>query len=947
MFYLFDKNEKLINVISRREIHNAVQVEKLNSLITLDVGFKNIDYAKITKAEYIGHFDYDNKEVFYMYKIITNITERKSSLNAVHVVFDELKSNGYIREKRPKNLLASQALEIILNGTRWEVGKVYSVSRATSNWYDNTRLEALSDFIEKWNVELKYRIVLENNIVTHRYIDIYDYAGEDNGKRIVYGSNAVTVKAEENKNIYTALIGRGKGEEKVDETGTATGGYGRKINFKNVEWKISKGDPLDKPLGQEYLENKKATALYGFSNGNPRTKIIEFGECEDPKKLLELTYNELLRCSRPQVVLEASVDKIGKCGIGERINIIRRDIGLFYTARVFEIERNLLNDKFTKVTLGDYIPTNAEKNAEKIKNKLQSLEDALNDFKDSAKKENDSLLLKLQEGLEKIYYNEDGYDYELKANNEYNLPAGFYSFNKPINENPTKVIYIGAGKMAIANSKKSDGSWEWKTFGTGDGLVADTVVAGTLRGGSVKWNLEDGTFLIGKNEDDYLLKFDGSTLKFGDSSIKSENLDEPLKEELKGESSFTHIVYADNGDEEGTFFIEPKDHKWIGIAVTDDPIRPILKSDYKWSKYTGEDGKRGPKGEDGRPGKDGSLAQLPESLKNWDSKSTEINGKYVYTPELFVGTDRDSTYNRTGIYMGDGIRTGEGFISGICGLSNGNVVWTMAPTGAGYIGYDSNRRISWNSRGEVNIPKIRSSDIETKAITTDLLYPGNNNRIVLERGYSPGSNNCKSIDANGSAIRLKVDADTYISMRDSGIVEMYSRNVQFFKFDPRESWYYNGQEGEGWLVLHDAHVSMGWLEYSVYSTRSDRRLKENIKYIKNKEKGLNRENIFDFIKSVDLASYKYKKIGGNNLSMIAQDVEEFKFIKDYLVGKNKDGIRLINTGNYTSMMHIALQEEIKKREVLEDKVKSQEARIEKLEKLLLNGGKNHVINGNA
>ena len=76
--------------------------------------------------------------------------------------------------------------------------------------------------------------------------------------------------------------------------------------------------------------------------------------------------------------------------------------------------------------------------------------------------------------------------------------------------------------------------------------------------------------------------------------------------------------------------------------------------------------------------------------------------------------------------------------------------------------------------------------------------------------------------------------------------------------------------------------------------------------------------------------------------MIAQDVEEFKFIKDYLVGKNKDGIRLINTGNYTSMMHIALQEEIKKREVLEDKVKSQESRIKRLEKLLLNGGEKNA-----
>ena len=101
----------------------------------------------------------------------------------------------------------------------------------------------------------------------------------------------------------------------------------------------------------------------------------------------------------------------------------------------------------------------------------------------------------------------------------------------------------------IANSKKSDGSWNWSTFGTGDGFVADVISAGTLKGGKVKWNLEDGTFLIGESEDNYLLKFDGSTLKFGSGSIGKSDLSEELKQELKGKDgeSFKYNLIS-NGD---------------------------------------------------------------------------------------------------------------------------------------------------------------------------------------------------------------------------------------------------------------------------------------------------------------------------------------------------------------------------------------------------------------
>ena len=364
----------------------------------------------------------------------------------------------------------------------------------------------------------------------------------------------------------------------------------------------------------------------------------------------------------------------------------------------------------------------------------------------------------------------------------------------------------------------------------------------------------------------------------------------------------------------------------------------------------------------GKDGKDGSFEDLPPALKAWNGKATEISGGYVFTPELFIGNG--AYENKTGIYAGNSIRTkfqGEWYnIAGAVGMENGEANWMFTHSGNFILGRKPGETIQLGSDGRAIIPMIKTNMIETGAITaekieagaitaekirageitTDFLYPGTNERIILERGYDPGSNDCKSIDANGGAIRLKANSGTYIAMRQSGGVGMYSGGDLFFNFNPNEEWIYNDGErsGSGVLSLYDARVSMGWLQYYIYTVRSDRRVKDNIKYIEDESKSINRSNIFDFVKTVDLATYQYKKFSGSNLSMIAQDVQRFRFIQDYLVVKDSEGLLSINMGNYTATLHIALQEEIKKREALEDKVSKLEEELAGIKKLLKERG---------
>jgi len=99
------------------------------------------------------------------------------------------------------------------------------------------------------------------------------------------------------------------------------------------------------------------------------------------------------------------------------------------------------------------------------------------------------------------YFNQDSYNYDLKVGNVYGLPSGYYSFDAPIEQNPTRAIYIGGGIMAIANSKTTDGVWNWRTIATGDGFIAENMFAESLTAnlirGGLQTSLNDRSWLTG------------------------------------------------------------------------------------------------------------------------------------------------------------------------------------------------------------------------------------------------------------------------------------------------------------------------------------------------------------------------------------------------------------------------------------------------------------------
>ena len=607
--FLFNNDEKLIGTVSPLE---GIQNEEINKIQTIEC--TTVYSELIEKASYIGHKDYSDNRIFHLYKIdhVTKTSTTDVKIVGVHTFFDDMESDGYVKDFRPTNRELVGVLTTILDGSRWQLGTVNIQRRYTGNFYYVTRKEAISKLIEATQIEIKPRLEFSRGKIKGRYLDVFTRLGARNGKVFVHGRDLLTVSEKKSQGaIYTAVVGRGKGEE------TDTGGYGRRISFKDVEWRRTSGQPVDKPVGQEYVEIPAMTKLYGFEKGTkPRIKIVEFQDEEDKEKLLRLSYEWLEKNSRMQVEYSAKVLNVGNLELGDTVGIFNPKLGIKYETRVFKVKRNLVNNKLTEFGIGDKVNTSPFSRTIELAKEMKNFQDDTVYWLD-----------KIRERLSDKLINEDGYNYDLKADNEYKVPAGYYSFDKPIDQNPTKVVYMGAGKIAIADSKKPTGEWNWKTFLDGRGATLDLINTGVLKAGRIQsadgrsyWDLDTGEFHMEQSAINEAVKtvVNGKVQEIVGEVKK--NL--PTKEELKGKSSYLHKKYSDFAD--GRNMSDNSTLKYIGIYTGDKQQAPTNVSEYSWTKIK-VDGKLYKAYSNSLNGLDFTLVEPDENAKLFAKNRPRVN----------------------------------------------------------------------------------------------------------------------------------------------------------------------------------------------------------------------------------------------------------------------------------------------------------------------------------
>ena len=423
MIYLFNQTEELIDEIDEASLAEFTHTIELNQFDRASFEVP-VDYKPkiIKEAQFFGFQSRDR--AFCLFRI----SEKSYDIGLTVQGIDRAESDLHsfiIEDKRPGGT-ASDVLREILKGTGYQLGDIdgLTINGNMSFYYISVR-QALVKLIESYACEFRVRYTFVENKIIGRYIDLNQRFGRKTGHQFEYGSNILNITYEESSDeVVTALIGRGKGEQSTDESGEATGGYGRRIQFKDVSWSVAKGDPVDKPAGQNYVANETARNIYGLhQNGviKHRFGVYTNEDIEDPVELLKATYKELQRLSVPIVTFKANLLDLANAieqdvWIGDSVGIVRDQIGIAFEARIHKLIIDKLDDNRSVVELGDYQTLQAKDRS----SRQQAIKDAVSGFSEGLIEEAiaNEVERRNKEFDEKIRVNKLEFDNELQRAKE-------------------------------------------------------------------------------------------------------------------------------------------------------------------------------------------------------------------------------------------------------------------------------------------------------------------------------------------------------------------------------------------------------------------------------------------------------------------------------------------------------------------------------------------------
>ena len=416
-----------------------------------------------------------------------------TALNSVYEL-----TYDYIEDRRPYSYGFLKALQVALENTRWECGTVDQSGTVSSGltFYHTSARSALNDILECGG-ELETVIEVGGEGVTSRKIGIRQHRGESSThRRFTYTKDLVSIGRTEHYGAITACYGYGKGVE------TDSGGYGRKLTF---------GDIND---GKNYVEDAAALKAWGRPDGKGGFAHV-FGEyedsdCEDAAVLLSETRAYLDEHKEPGMTYEADVVDLVQfgrswegVGVGDDVQIVDAEFSpeLRCQGRVTKLVTDLLGGTQT-VTLGNVTETMADMWAAQ-QQKVSSLSKRSSNW-DVAANTPAAYLQQVIDGLN-AQFNTQGMSYCFTS-----FEQGTIWASVPLDENglPTKTggsaIQVCSQGFRIASGTKADGSWDWRTFGTGEGFTADLITTGSLlaslitagtiqdKTGNNYWNLDTG-----------------------------------------------------------------------------------------------------------------------------------------------------------------------------------------------------------------------------------------------------------------------------------------------------------------------------------------------------------------------------------------------------------------------------------------------------------------------
>lgn len=409
---------------------------------------------------------------------VKNKEKKDSGVSAdLTPVFLDAKNDCFLVDIRPTDKNGQEALDLMTAPNARYTAKSDIKTVSTAYYQTMNLIEAINgnndnSFVNRWGGEILY-----NNYT----VTINERAGGDYGVQVMYGKNIVKDGFSESidmSDVVTRLVPKSynghmiEGEEPWVDSPLIkkypTVHYGV-MTFENVKMREDAGED-DEENGVTICDTQAQleTAL--------RKKCEEQFEsgADKPKVTIEANM-ELLQNTE----LYEDVKDLEKVSLGDTVHCNHSKLGIKSDARVIELEWDAIRNKLTSVTLGEF-----------QYNFLNDVSSVMSRV-DQAIRSDGTLIGQQIQGII------NGVKAQMRAQStiakKQNVRAILFEDLDP--KSPTYgAMCQGTLGFEIASKRTADGrDWDWRTFGTGQGFIADFIIAGTMLADRIK----GGTLQLG------------------------------------------------------------------------------------------------------------------------------------------------------------------------------------------------------------------------------------------------------------------------------------------------------------------------------------------------------------------------------------------------------------------------------------------------------------------
>ena len=414
---------------------------------------------------------------------ITEVTKDDTSVNAIaRPIFLDSVGDCFCIDVRPTNKTGQQALEDILSPNSKYSGSSDILTTNTAYYQMMNAMECIASddsrsFLKRWGGEIIY-----NNFE----IIINERCGGDYGVQLLYGKNIPSEGMSQTINVddvVTRVIPKAfngyylPGDSPwVDSP--IIGNYPtvvtKVIEYENIRLESDvEGDDTSGliicPTMDDVYSALRTAAAEEFSKGNIDKPIVTI-ECD--MVLLENTEEY------------KAFKNLERVGLGDTIYCRHDVLDIVTEARVVKLVYDGITDSVKEVTIGEVQPNYVDRIASTIKSVEKALTpsggvvaERIEGFIDGALAQ-----LRLQNSIAK---RQDVHAILFEDTDPQSATFG--------------AMALGTQGFQISHERTTDGrDWVWTTAATGEGIIADTIVAGILTDklGRNYWNLNTGDFSL-------------------------------------------------------------------------------------------------------------------------------------------------------------------------------------------------------------------------------------------------------------------------------------------------------------------------------------------------------------------------------------------------------------------------------------------------------------------